>query len=135
MTHVHPASKGIFRKDGKILFLRYDINGEKIIDLPGGRIEYSETPTDALKREMLEELDEEIEIHELAGTYWFFREIDCDQVICLCYEARFINKDIEIKLTKDNMYILDHVWLTKQEIIDNEHVSKSLKELIKQIKK
>ncbi|MCM2325073.1 MAG: NUDIX hydrolase [Candidatus Woesearchaeota archaeon] len=134
MDRVHAAAKGIFWKEDKILFLRYVIKGKMIIDLPGGRIEYGETPTDALKREILEELDEEIEIHEPAGTYWFFREIDGDQVICLCYESRFIRTDTEIRLTKDNKHIIDHLWLSKQELIDSEHACASLKELIKNIK-
>jgi 8-oxo-dGTP diphosphatase len=54
-------------KDGKILFgKRIDI---KKWELPGGKLEAGEQPTDAIKRELKEELDLDIEIKKLLICY------------------------------------------------------------------
>ena len=52
----HVGSYGIIIKNNKIALIRKARGGYKgKLDLPGGGIEHEETPTEALKRELMEE--------------------------------------------------------------------------------
>ena len=52
------AQKAIIEKDGKVLLTRFPT--DKKWDLPGGRIHGGERPTEALQREIMEELGVEV---------------------------------------------------------------------------
>ncbi len=63
------GSYGLIRQDKKILLIKKvsgPYNGK--LDLPGGTIEFGETPEDALKRELLEETGLEIKKYNLLDT-------------------------------------------------------------------
>jgi len=63
------SAKGIFLKDGKILFAK-DHKGTW--ELPGGRIDFNETIEIALKRECKEELGfESIQIGDIVNAWTF----------------------------------------------------------------
>ena len=60
---------GIIIEDGKVLQRSVDM--EKFKDgweFPGGKIEQGETPEEAVVREIMEELDTEVEVKELFDT-------------------------------------------------------------------
>jgi 8-oxo-dGTP diphosphatase len=59
---------GIWIKDKKILLSNEDINGFKMVKLPGGGLEFGEGLVDGLKREFREELDVAIEVEKLIHT-------------------------------------------------------------------
>lgn len=59
---------GIWRKDDKILVSNENIDGFKMLKLPGGGLEYGEGPKECLVREFKEELGVEIEIDKLVHT-------------------------------------------------------------------
>lgn len=64
--------KTLLVKDAKFLAV-YNLSGnKKIWDLPGGRMEFGETAEETLKREILEELNIEIEPIKVIDTwnYW-----------------------------------------------------------------
>jgi len=62
---------------------------------PGGGLEYGEGPADCLKREIIEEMnDQEIEIQSHFYTTDYFQQgifHKNSQVVCIYYLARFIN--------------------------------------------
>ena len=101
-----------------------DNNGEKIIlatqrgygdfkggwEFPGGKIESGETPQEALKREIIEELDTEVSVGELMDTVeydypQFHLSMDC----------------FWCQIVRGNLVLKEHEaarWLKKQQLND-----------------
>ena len=79
-------------------------------EFPGGKVEIGETPQEALKREIMEELDTEIEVGELIDTIEydypnFHLSMDC--FWCEVIHGELILKEAE-----------DAKWLTKEHLAD-----------------
>ena len=67
--HKHLGAYAIIIKDNKILLIK-KVTGpyDGKLDLPGGTIEFSERPEEALKRELLEEVGIEVKEYNLFDT-------------------------------------------------------------------
>lgn len=122
MTHIlYSAVKALIKREGKYLILRATYWEEKIqyYDLPWGRIEEKENPFDALKREVKEETNLDIQIEKSLGIWWFDR-IDNARVIChtfLCNETSW-QLDILSNPSK-NEDIIGYTWMTKEELLES----------------
>lgn len=83
-------------------------------EFPGGKIQEGETPQEALKREIMEELDTEIEVGEMIGTIEydypeFHLSMDC--FWCSIVKGDLVLKEHEAAkwLTKESLDEVD--WL------------------------
>ena len=63
MMNVRPGI--IIQQDNKILLLKYNYSGQDVFGLPGGNSDEGETLRDTLVRELQEELNLTIEVHNL----------------------------------------------------------------------
>ena len=103
-------------KDGRILAVKRGENKNKAIaykyEFPGGKIEQGETPEQALKRELLEEMNYDIEVGDkfMSVTYE--------------YEDVFVNLHTYLcKPLSDSYTLNEHVdekWLAPSELMDVE---------------
>lgn len=136
MPKVQAAVKAIIAKDNKFLVIKQLLNNGHVWELPGGRIEHNSTPEKCLKREVLEETGLVIEIKQLMGAYYFFRQDNNDQIICLTFFCELEDKDVDLSLNIDpEENIVDFKWVTKDELLDGNFKlpHQSFVELIKNI--
>lgn len=105
----------VIRKDDKIFATQRGYGELKGgWEFPGGKIEEGETPQEALKREIEEELDTEILVGELIDTIeydypTFHLSMDC--FWCEIVEGRLVLKEHEAARWLDRKTINDVEWL------------------------
>ncbi len=83
-------------------------------EFPGGKVEASETPQQALIREIKEELETDIKVVELIGTIeynypTFHMSMDCFWCEVIAGELKLLEAEAACWLTKDTLY--DVQWL------------------------
>ena len=77
-------------------------------EFPGGKIEESETPQEALKREIREELDTEIEVGDLIDTIEY--DYPTFHLSMQCFWAEVVSGHLKLKEAEDAR------WLTAETI-------------------
>lgn len=77
-------------------------------EFPGGKVEKQETPEEALKREMMEELAIEVEIGELLETV--HHRYDWGNVIILAYWCQWTSGEIK------HLEVADHCWVDVKDL-------------------
>jgi len=133
MQKVFSATKAVIKKGNTFLIINEIINKKICWDLPGGKIEYKETPQKTLHREIKEELGINIKIIRHLGVFWFFKMTDEKQVICNTYlcDPENIKFDFTKNPAKDEK-IAGYKWVTKKEFMKDyyKYFNKSIKEVI-----
>jgi ADP-ribose pyrophosphatase YjhB (NUDIX family) len=124
------VSAGIFR-DGKVLLVRRNREPARgVYTFPGGRVEFGESLTQALAREVMEETGLMIDIVGLAG----YREAlphktGGGHYIILPFAARWVSGDVRLNDELD-----DAKWLTASEL-GNLPVTEGLKDVISSVER
>ena len=96
---------GIIYKDGKILIAKRNLQKDQggKWEFPGGKVEKGETNGEALKREIKEELDADIEVKEYVGENEFhYPEKD---VKLIFYKAELISDGVKLLEHEDYKWI------------------------------
>ncbi|KKP69348.1 hypothetical protein A2X44_04315 [candidate division CPR3 bacterium GWF2_35_18] len=132
MSQVFPAVKAIIHNKDKFLVIKQVVGDKEFWDLPGGKIEYGETPHECLQREVKEETGLEIKIGKVLGIWWFFRT-DQNQVVCTTFLCLTQNYKVDFSINPTKEPIQEFRWVSQKEFLtDKYYVSnQSLKELIK----
>ncbi len=108
------AVKGLIFKEGKLLILKRSKTEdcfEDMWDIPGGRINFGEEPEEALKREVKEETNLEIEVKNPVRVWTFFKDRGNTQVIGITMLCEY--KKGEVILSKEHE---DFKWIIPEEI-------------------
>jgi 8-oxo-dGTP diphosphatase len=130
---MYAGVKALIEKDGKYLFVGYEMDGEMLWILPGGRLEHGESPLDGLKREVKGEVSLDIEPGEPVGMYHFFigSEDDGDQVTLTVFEVEDFSGEVDMDTKHAEEDELEgYRWMSPEEIME-ENTTETLKEMLK----
>lgn len=135
MEQLFPAVKAIIKKESKFLIVRQRVGNEDFWDLPGGKVEYRESPYEALKREVREEVGLAVVTMSPVGMWWFFRKKDGGQVVCTTFLCEVLGGEVDLSKNPSAEGIAEFRWVAKEEFLGIGYpVSHlSLKELVSQV--
>jgi len=120
----------IFDNKGRVLLAKRNnpknVNQHGKLHLPGGSIEFGEHPVEALKREIKEEINIEIEVLTKDPYVWSKVFDERKHVLLLAYAAKYISGEINTNQDKETM---NARWYNCEEI-DFSNCFENTKELI-----
>lgn len=129
---MYAGVKALVERNGRYLFVGYELEGEMLWIPPGGRLKHGEPPLEALKREVKGEVSLDIETGEPIGMYHFFigPEDEGDQVTLTVFEVEEFEGEVDIETEHaEEDELEDYRWMTPQEVMD-ENTTETLKELL-----
>lgn len=113
---------GVVIHDGKVLLARHTYgNGKGMLIVPGGYVEYGETPQDALIREYKEEADITVKPCDIIAIRFNMHDW------YIAFRAEYISGNA----TSDNDENDEVIWLEVEEALSREDVPDLTKKLIK----
>ncbi len=120
MNKVYPAVKAIIQRGEKFLIIKQELLNKIVWDLPGGKVDYGESPYDTLVREVKEEIHLSVNIIKPIGFFWFFRQ-DKDQVVCTTFLCTADNYNINLSKNPADENITEYRWVTKDEFLGDDY--------------
>ena len=130
MKKVYVAVKAVVLKDNRFLIIKRGTNEDVYAeqwDIPGGKVDFGENPTEALKREVMEETGIKVEIIKPLDVWTFFKDGGDTQVIGITFLCNFLSGDV--LLSEEHT---DFRWITPMEI-DNYKIHEGIKSTIKKL--
>lgn len=112
--------------DNKVLLVRRSQNESFLpgfYEMPGGKIEFGETVEAALKREIMEETNLEIEVVKPYSTFSYTSSNETKHTIDIQFLVKIIDSLDNIKLSKE----YDEYQLVAKEEINNYQISDLMK--------
>ena len=122
VTNYGQSVTGVVINDGKVLLARHTYgSGKNMLIIPGGYVNFGETPQDALKREFMEETNISVEPIKIIGIRfnthdWY-----------IAFSAAYISGIA----TSDNDENSEVIWLNTDEALSRDDVPELTKELIR----
>lgn len=139
MTPFNVRIYGLLVHENRLLIIREPFAGTIIDKFPGGGLEYGEGTRDCLKREFMEELNLEIDVHEHIYTQDFFlasRFDENEQILMIYYKVsakdiaqlEILDPDIQELIWKDlNEVTINDLSLPTDKLVLEIVVKKGLK--------
>lgn len=121
-TNWRQSVTGVVVENNKVLLARHTYgNGKDMLIIPGGYVNYNETPQDALKREYLEETGVCVDPIKIIGIRFNMHDW------YIAFSAKYVSGEAK----SDNLENSEVVWLDVDEALCREDVPDLTKKLIK----
>lgn len=105
---------------GRFLIVEERASGVLVVTQPGGHIEASESPEEAVVRETLEETGCQVEVESLLGVYLWIHPQTRQQFLRIVYVARLLSQDTSRPLDEGvhavHWYSLDDLRRRRQSL-------------------
>lgn len=121
MVRTRPAVKAVIEDDGEYLLIEQQTDSGTVWTLPGGGIESGETPEEALKRELDEEISIDVDVGQSVGEYSFTSSRDGSesvQIVATVYNCENPVGEVDIATVPGNEEIYDYRWVGLDELAD-----------------
>ena len=119
--HWEQRVAGVVIKDNKVLLARHTYgNGKGMLIIPGGYVNYGETPQQALKREYMEETKIEVEPQDIIGIRFNMHDW------YIVFRAKYISG----KAQSDNDENSEVLWLDVNYALSRDDVPELTKKMI-----
>ncbi len=117
---LRPAVKALVEKEGKILVLTLETDWGDLLVLPGGKVEYGESPRSALKREIREELSCKAKVQDPQGMYHFFVGPDNDgkQIVLTAFSTKLECEKISVDNNPADENITGYTYMRPSEVVE-----------------
>jgi len=120
---VRPAVKALIENEaGEILVLKAVGEKRTYLLLPGGKVEYGETPVGALIREVKEEVSCRIDVGDVVGVYHYFAdegESEGDEIVLTVFEGDIESVDaVDISNNPADEGIEEYLWISPEELVE-----------------
>lgn len=120
-TNWNQSVTGVVIKDGKVLLARHTYGGGKgMLIIPGGYVNYDETPQDALVREYMEETHVQVKPMDIIGIRFNMRDW------YIAFRAEYVSGEA----VSDGDENSEVIWLAVEEALTREDVPDLTKKLI-----
>lgn len=112
---------GVVMKNGKVLLARHTYgSGKDMLIIPGGYVNFGETPQEALKREFMEETRIEVEALDIIGIRFNMHDW------YIAFRAKYISGEP----TSDNNENSEVLWVDIEDALSRNDVPELTKKLI-----
>ena len=120
-TNWNQSVTGVVIKDGKVLLARHTYGGGKgMLIIPGGYVNYDETPQDALVREYMEETHVQVKPLDIIGIRFNMRDW------YIAFRAEYVSGEA----VSDGDENSEVIWLAVEEALTRDDVPDLTKKLI-----
>ena len=120
-TNWNQSVTGVVIKDGKVLLARHTYGGGKgMLIIPGGYVNFGETPQDALVREYMEETHVQVKPTDIIGIRFNMRDW------YIAFRAEYVSGEA----VSDGEENSEVVWLAVEEALTRDDVPDLTKKLI-----
>ncbi len=120
-TNWNQSVTGVVIKDGKVLLARHTYGGGKgMLIIPGGYVNYNETPQDALIREYMEETHVQVKPLDIIGIRFNMRDW------YIAFRAEYVSGEA----VSDGEENSEVVWIAVEDALTRDDVPDLTKKLI-----
>jgi 8-oxo-dGTP diphosphatase len=110
------GQKAVIEKGGRVLITRNPLVDGEYWELPGGRMNVGELPSEGLVRELKEELGVIVQVCEVISIAQYFHQRDEAYALMIGY--RVVLEDERAQFVADPKEVAEWRWVTKAEVAE-----------------
>ncbi|WP_158298463.1 NUDIX domain-containing protein [Halorubrum sp. SD626R] len=130
MPTPQPAVKALIEYDGQYLLLKHVVSDQHLWTLPGGKVEFDESPTEAVRREVDEEVSLTVDVGSPVGIYDF--QFDNVHIVATVITCSVLSEPPCVDTTANpaDETIFNHEWVTKKSGVSDRPMNDGLAQVL-----